>query len=92
MIFTSHGLKRVRQRAIPPIVCQWLDEFGEEEFDRHGRIRRYFSHRSTRAMEQKYGRHFVRENRKYLDAFLVESVDDHTVITTGWRNCRINRH
>jgi hypothetical protein len=92
MTLTSHGAKRAQQRAIPPVVHQWLDEFGEEEFDGCGGIRRYFSHRSMRAMEQRYGRHFVRENRKYLAAYLVESTDDHRIITAGWRYRRINRH
>jgi hypothetical protein len=92
MTYSKHSQQRVQQRCIPTVIHQWLDEFGEEEFDGHGGIYRYFSHHSIRVMEQRLGRHFVQQNHRYLNAYQVESTDDHTVITVGWRTRRINRH
>ena len=53
---TKHAEARMQQRAIPPLIDLWLEEFGEEEYDGHGGIRRYFSRRSIREMERQFGR------------------------------------
>ena len=89
---TQHAKVRLQQRCIPLIVNQWLDEFGEEVFDGHGGVYISFTHQSIRTMEQAFGRHFVRQNWKYLNVYRIESVDNSTVITVGWRTRRIIRH
>ncbi|MDP6652334.1 MAG: hypothetical protein QGF90_09550 [Gammaproteobacteria bacterium] len=33
---TTHAAIRAQQRCIPPLVDQWLSQFGEEEYDGHG--------------------------------------------------------
>lgn len=91
MNHTVHSQQRDQQRCLPPVVHQWLDEFGEEAYDGHGGIKVFFSRRSIRAMERTMGRHFVRANRKYLQAYRVESSQDGGIITGGWRTRRINR-
>jgi hypothetical protein len=85
-MFTSHSLHRSQQRCIPPIIHGWLSEYGDERYDGHGGIKVFFSLRSKRKMEKEFGRHFVRENQKYLDAYRVESSTTGTVITCGWKN------
>jgi hypothetical protein len=35
---TAHAAARMRQRSIPPVVIEWLDEFGDEYFDGHGGV------------------------------------------------------
>lgn len=87
-----HYRNRKQQRCIPPIVETWLDQYGEEEFDGHGGIRLYFGHRSIKKMEQDLGRHFVRENEKYLNVYKIESSRADCVITCGWLTKRIRRH
>ena len=40
---TKHAKVRMQQRAIPPLVEQLLDEYGEQQFDGHGGVICYFS-------------------------------------------------
>lgn len=91
MIYSGHALKRSQQRGIPPLISQWLDEYGEEEYDGHGGIIRYFSHRSIRDMERSFGRAPVRRMSEYLNAYIVESSDDGRVITLGHNIKRVRR-
>lgn len=88
---SQHARQRAQQRGIPPLIDLWLDEFGEEQYDGHGGVIRYFSRRSIRAMEQGFGREPVRCMREYLDAYKVENSHDGQTITTGHRYRRITR-
>jgi hypothetical protein len=87
----SHALVRAQQRGIPPLIIQWLDEFGEEVYDGHGAVKRYFSHKSVRMMERSFGRTFVQHNSKFLSVYEVVSAGDEAPITTGWRLKRLWR-
>jgi hypothetical protein len=88
---SHHAIARSQKRAVPPIVVDWLEQYGEEQFDGHGGIILYFSHYSRRRMEKDFGRKFVAENKKYLDRYLVESASDGTIVTIGVRSKRISR-
>jgi hypothetical protein len=41
----AHAAIRAQQRGIPPLIRDWLFQFGEEQHDGHGAIRRFFSQR-----------------------------------------------
>ncbi|SFO21628.1 hypothetical protein SAMN05216386_2968 [Nitrosospira briensis] len=86
-----HAAVRAQQRCIPPLVEQWLNQFGEEKHDGHGGVLRYFSRASIRAMERAFGRAPVRKMSEYLDAYKVESSHDGDVLTIGHRTKRIKR-
>lgn len=88
---TSHATIRAQQRGIPPLIDQWLDQYGEEEYDGHGGVVRFFSHASIRAMERAFGGAPVRKMSEYLHAYKVESSHDGSIITIGHRIKRINR-
>ena len=88
---SAHSTQRMQQRCIPPVVDQWLDRYGEEEYDGHGGVRIYFSRASIRQMERELGRHFVRQNSKYLRAYCVDSSRNPITITTGWITSRSKR-
>lgn len=88
---TAHAERRAQQRAIPPLIEQWLEEFGEEHYDGRGGLVRYFSRRSVRAMERRFGSRPVRRMAEYLNAYVVESSRDGTTITIGHRTRRIKR-
>jgi hypothetical protein len=81
----------MQQRGIPPLIELWLDEFDEEQYDGHGGVRRYFSHKSIRATERVFGREPVRRMAEYLDAFKVESGRDGQTLTLGHQTKRIRR-
>ena len=88
---TTHAQRRAQQRAIPTMIDEWLDRFGEETYDGHGAIKRYFSRASIRQMEREFGRLFVRHNSRWLRAYKVERVQDGASITYGWLTRRVVR-
>ena len=90
MATTKHACIRAQQRAIPPLVDLWLDEFGEISYDGNGFVRVFFSHKSVRDMERSFGRRPVSQMKHYLNAYRVECADG-TAITTGWRIKPIRR-
>ncbi len=85
---THHSTVRAQQRGVPPLIQQWLLEYGEESHDGRGAVRRYFSHRSVRIMERRFGRRVVRKLGEYLCTYLVESSDGH-IVTVGHRTGRV---
>lgn len=88
---TRHAETRAQQRGIPPLIDQWLDLFGEEEYDGHGGVVRFFSRASIRAMKRAFGDAPVRKLNEYFRAYKVESSHDGHIITIGHRIKRINR-
>ena len=90
MNMTQHAAIRSQQRCIPPLILQWLDLYGEEQYNGHGAITRYFSRSSRRAMVRDFGSSPVRKMSEFLNAYKVESHDG-KVITTGHRTKRIKR-
>lgn len=88
---SEHARARAQQRGIPPLIEEWLDEFGEVQYDDNGAVVRYFSRRSIRNMERTFGSAPVRRMSEYFDAYKVESSRDGTVITVGHRRRRVRR-
>ena len=88
---TTHASRRAQQRAVPPLVTEWLDRYGEEEFDGRGGVVRYFSRTSIRKMQRDLGRAPVARLSEYLDCYLIQSSRDQTLITVGHRAARIWR-
>lgn len=87
-MLSKHAEIRNQQRCIPPIVHEWLTRFGTEQYDGHGASKIFFTKPSIREMEATLGKHFVRENRKYLNVYRVESTYDGTIITCGRKTRR----
>jgi len=88
---TRHAIRRAQQRGIPPLVEQWLDDYGDQQFDGRGGVIRYFSRRSRRALERQNGRAVVARLAEYLDCYKVEATDDASTITVGHRTGRMFR-
>jgi len=88
---SKHAKNRMDQRGIPPVVFEWLERFGEHQYDGRGAVKWYFSHQSIEQMSRIYGRQFISHNAKYLRAYAVESTDDGTQITCGWLTRRMRR-
>jgi hypothetical protein len=91
MNLTKHAAVRQQQRCIPPLIDEWLDRFGEENYDGHGGVIRYFSKRSIRAMRRCFGREPLRRMADKLNAYKVEDSRSGSVLTIGYRHKRI-RH
>jgi hypothetical protein len=90
MNLTHHAAIRSQQRAVPPLILQWLDQYGEEQYDGHGAIIRYFSRSSRRAMERDFGSNPVRKMSEFLNIYKVETQEG-AVITAGHLTKRIKR-
>jgi hypothetical protein len=90
-MYSSHAKTRAQQRCIPPLVNEWLDRFGHEEYDGRGGVIRYFNHASIRAMERTFGRAPVSKLAEYLNVYRVDSSRDGHVITMGHRRKHITR-
>lgn len=92
--YTAHAQRRSQQRGIPPLISHWLLDYGEEQFDGHGGIVRYFTPHSVRSLERDIGKTPVRRMAEFLRCYLVQSSTDGAVITIGKRygNKHLRRH
>ena len=88
---SKHASRRMQQRSIPPMVLEWLLDYGEEEYDGRGAILRYFGRRSVKRLERLQGRPLMRQMKGYQRAYAVASCNDATLITVGWRTKKIRR-
>lgn len=88
---TKHARTRAQQRCIPPLIQQWLEVYGEAEYDGHGGIIRYFSRSSIKSMKRDFGSAPIKKMTQYLVAYKVESSHDGKVLTIGHRSKRIKR-
>jgi hypothetical protein len=87
---STHAKRRMQQRGIPPLVMNWLMQFGQMRYDHHGGILYYFDRRSRRQLEREVGSKVVARLSEFLDAYVVSSVCDETIITVGHRCKRFN--
>jgi hypothetical protein len=91
-MLTEHATKRLKQRGIPPLIRNWLLDYGEANYDGKGAVIRYFTKGSVREMERDFGREPIRRLSEFLRCYLVQSIDG-AIVTIGKRhqNSRINR-
>lgn len=64
--YTNHAAIRSQQRGIPPVISDWLLAYGEEEFNGHGVVVRYFSTTGIRQLEGEIGKKPVQQMSEYL--------------------------
>lgn len=93
-IQTQHAKVRQQQRGIPPLVQDWLIDFGQEQYDGNGGVIRFFDRSSLRCMERTLGHAQVARMSEYLRCYLVQDSHDGSIITLGKRHVqtRIYRH
>jgi hypothetical protein len=88
---SGHASRRMQKRSVPPIVLDWLRDYGSEQYDGHGAVIRYFDRAARARLARLCGRHFIQANRKYLNMYMVEDSTGQSVITVGYRIRRIRR-
>ena len=89
MRMTHHAQVRMQQRALSPLIVDWLVDFGSTSYDKHGARRRFFDKRSKKRLTKAVGKSVVDQLSKQLAAYIV--VDDECIITMGYRTKRIKR-
>lgn len=82
---SRHASVRAQQRGIPPLIRNWLLEYGAETNDERGGIVRHFTKETLRRLERDVGAAPLRRLAEYLRCYLVESNEDGVVITVGKR-------
>ena len=87
---TNHAARRLRQRAVPVHVLDWLDRFGAEAHEPGGVTITFFDKRARRLLARLAARHERARLDHWLDAYAVEARDG-ALVTVGWRHRRINR-
>lgn len=91
MTYTQHAVARARQRGIPPLIEQWLDAYGQQDYDGNGARRVFFSKASIRQMERDFGRAPIQKLSEWLDVYKVEDSSSGYVITIGHRYRHLRR-
>ncbi len=89
---TKHALHRAQQRGIRANITELLQEHGDVRPAPKGCLIRYFSKKAIKEMEALYGHSFIAKNHEKLRSYLVETREDHVVITTGklYQNQRLS--
>lgn len=87
---TQHAEMRARQRGIPPLIIDWLRDYGAVHYDKLGAEIRYFNKQSRRELERLVGHEVIGRLRSLLDSYIVEK--DGVVITVGRRYKRLVNH
>ena len=85
---TNHAQVRIRQRAVPYLVVDWLLDYGASHHDHHGAEIRYFDRQSRRKLEQTAGKRVIAHLSKFLDCYLVCTTDG-IILTAGHRYKRV---
>jgi len=89
--YTAHASIRCQQRCIPPLINQWLSDFGAKEHDGHGCVKRFFNKQSIKRLKKEFGSEPVKLLSKYLNAYQVEVYESDNIVTSGYLTKRIKR-
>lgn len=79
---TRHAKVRSQQRAIPPLILEWLLEYGHRA-QAQGCERVTFDREARRELEGRYGKRAVSMLSKYMSVAAIVA-EDETVVTAYW--------
>ena len=83
MNMTRHAQTRLQQRAIPPLIIQWLCRYGCRLQGMNGTTVCFFDRESRRSLASEVGHVVVRRLSDMMDAYLVLS--GNSIVTVGHR-------
>lgn len=83
MNMSRHAMARQQQREIPPLIIDWLCQFGCRITGMNGTTVIYFDKESKRCLCSEFGHIVIRRLNDMMDAYLVMSNDK--IITVGHR-------
>lgn len=87
---TKHAHVRQVQRGIPPLILDWLQDYGTRLQDGQGAEIVQFDKGSRRRLAKAVGEQVLNRLVEFLDAYVVLGADG-AVITAGWRYKRLPR-
>jgi len=83
MNLTKHARTRLQQRAIPPLIIEWLCKYGCRLKGKNGTTVCFFDRESRRCLASEVGHVVVRRLSDMMDTYLVMSGD--SIVTIGHR-------
>jgi hypothetical protein len=83
MNMTKHARTRSQQRAIPPLIIEWLCKYGRRLKGMNGTTVCFFDRESRRYLASEVGHVVVRRLSDMMDTYLVLSGD--SIVTLGHR-------
>jgi hypothetical protein len=89
MNMTRHAQVRSQQRAIPPLIIDWLCKYGRRLTGMNGTTVCFFDRESRRCLAAEVGQIVVRRLADMLDAYVVLSGD--SIVTVGHRYKPLSR-
>ncbi len=80
---TKHAAKRMQQRCIPPLVIEWLLDYGHRQpsFDA---VRVSFDRQAKKEISRSVGPQVVSLLAKYFNSAIVVAPDTDEIITVEW--------
>lgn len=82
---TNHAHIRAQQRCIPPLVIEWLLNFGQRQAS-HGATKITLDKKAKRNLASEVGKPVVTQLSRFLNAALIVDADTDQVITVMWRH------
>lgn len=76
----------MQHRAIPPLIVEWLLEYGAIE-RANGAVKRYFDKNARRRLGERFGHQIVDRMGDLLNIYIVENAG--TIVTAAHRTKRI---
>lgn len=89
MRLTRHAQVRCQQRNVPPLIREWLLNYGAEMRTPEGAVKRYFDRESRRRLAAEFGPKVIDRMGDLLNEYLVENGE--AIITAGIRTRRLRR-
>lgn len=89
MDITRHANTRIQQRGVPPLIVEWLLDYGASEV-KHGACLRFFDKRSRKLLEEHFGAQVVDRMGELLNCYIVENAG--RLVTAGHRTKRVRRN
>lgn len=83
LMLTTHARRRLQNRAIPPIVVDWLMRFGCRRWSRGAAVYE-FDKESRRRLRRHVGQRLFGAIEPFLDAYVVVG-GEQKIVTVGWR-------
>lgn len=90
-MYSEHARVRMQQRGVPPLIVEWLLQYGAVVHDHHGARIRYFDKESRKRIRREKGDIVLRRLHELLDCYAVVA-EDGTIVTVGHGYARMQRH
>ena len=85
MTYSKHASIRAQQRCIPPLIVEWLLEYGRR-IQSNGAVRLVLDKRSRKSIAKEAGMNILRQLSKYLNVEAVVDPETDVVITVQWKH------